>query len=44
MDAEQLRQYLEFYRDLGIGTLYRRESNNAMIVGQARLPTPTELR
>ena len=34
MDAEQLRQYLEFYQDLGIRTLYRREANNAD-VGQA---------
>src|SRR5690349_12811834 len=24
MDAEQLRQYLEFYQDLGIKTVYRR--------------------
>jgi len=24
MDAEQLRQYLEFYQDLGVKTLYRR--------------------
>jgi DNA polymerase len=29
MDAEQLRQYLEFYQDLGIRTLYRREASNA---------------
>ncbi len=26
MDAERLRQYLEFYKDLGIGTVYRREA------------------
>jgi DNA polymerase len=26
MDAERLRQYLEYYQDLGIGTLYRREA------------------
>jgi DNA polymerase len=25
MDAERLRQYLEYYKDLGIGTLYRRQ-------------------
>ena len=31
MDAERLRQYLEYYRDLGIGTLYRREGS----VGQS---------
>jgi hypothetical protein len=24
MNGEQLRQYLEFYRDLGVKTLYRR--------------------
>src|SRR5690349_18725181 len=24
MDADQLRQYLEFYQDLGIKTIYRR--------------------
>ena len=24
MDADQLRQYLEFYQDLGVKTLYRR--------------------
>ena len=43
MDAEQLRQYLEFYQDMGIRTLYRREPS-AVDVGQAgpegaRLPT-----
>ena len=34
MDAEQLRQYLEFYQDMGIRTLYRREPS-AVDVGQA---------
>ena len=34
MDAEQLRQYLEFYQDMGIRTLYRREAS-AADVGQA---------
>ena len=29
MDAERLRQYLEYYRDLGIGTIYRREASGA---------------
>ena len=37
MDAELLRQYLEFYQDLGIKTLYRRESPVAP-VGQAGYP------
>ena len=32
MDADQLRQYLEFYQDLGIKTLYRR--------GEAAVPEP----
>ncbi|HXB72223.1 MAG TPA: uracil-DNA glycosylase [Candidatus Acidoferrales bacterium] len=30
MDAELLRQYLEFYRDLGIATLYRRRPAQAL--------------
>jgi len=34
MDAEQLRQYLEFYRDLGIATLYRQAAPE----GQAAAP------
>ena len=29
METEQLRQYLEFYRDMGIRTLYRREASAA---------------
>ena len=29
MDADQLRQYLEFYQDLGIKTLYRRDRRAA---------------
>src|SRR5947209_7967777 len=29
MDADLLRRYLEFYRDLGITTLYRREPEPA---------------
>ena len=29
MDADTVRQYLEFYRDLGIKTLYRRDSGPA---------------
>jgi uracil-DNA glycosylase len=33
MDADQLRQYLEFYQDLGVDTLYRRGS-----VGSAPAP------
>src|SRR6476620_10069189 len=35
MDAELLRQYLEFYQDLGIKTVYRRG-----VIAQA--PQPTE--
>src|ERR1035438_1482350 len=30
MDAEILRQYLEFYQDLGIKTLYRRDVGQAL--------------
>src|ERR1035441_8655967 len=30
MDAELLRQYLEFYQDLGIKTLYRRDVGQAL--------------
>ena len=35
MDAERLRQYLEYYRDLGIGTLYRR-------AGEGKAAAPPE--
>src|ERR1039458_8380309 len=31
MDADLLRQYLEFYRDLGIQTLYRQSGSNAFV-------------
>jgi hypothetical protein len=34
MDAELLRQYLEFYQDLGIKTLYRQPAP-VVLVGQA---------
>ena len=27
MDAEQLRQYLEFYQDLGVKSVYRRTAS-----------------
>src|ERR1035441_812658 len=39
MDAELLRQYLEFYQDLGIKTLYRREA----VAGPAPIPIPMDL-
>jgi DNA polymerase len=44
MNAEQLRQYLEFYQDMGIRTLYRREATAAN-VGQALSPAnqPTQI-
>ena len=35
MDAELLRQYLEFYRDLGIKTLYRRAAPSGGAGGAA---------
>ncbi|MDE3165530.1 MAG: uracil-DNA glycosylase [Acidobacteriota bacterium] len=37
MNAERLRQYLEFYQDLGIKTLYRRPSSPA--AGDPSLPS-----
>jgi uracil-DNA glycosylase len=37
MDADQLRQYLEFYQDLGIKDLYRRTQPQTVIAGP---PTP----
>jgi DNA polymerase len=43
MDAERLRQYLEYYRDLGIGTLYRREGSVGQTPWSAAGP-PTGLR
>jgi uracil-DNA glycosylase len=36
MDAENLRQYLEFYRDLGIKTLYRRGSGEVPVVNSQK--------
>jgi uracil-DNA glycosylase family 4 len=51
MDAEQLRQYLEFYSDLGIKTLYRRApladargsvTPDAVTVEQAPAEAPVE--
>jgi uracil-DNA glycosylase len=38
MDAELLRQYLEFYQDLGIKTLYRQAAPPAPAVETARAP------
>jgi uracil-DNA glycosylase len=38
MDAESLRQYLEFYRDLGIDTLYRREAAPVEAAAAPELP------
>ena len=38
MDADQLRQYLEFYQDLGIKTLYRRPAETR--AAEAPAPTP----
>src|ERR1035437_4339617 len=37
MDAELLRQYLEFYKDLGIKDLYRQ---TAGLTGESACPTP----
>ena len=36
MDAELLRQYLEFYRDLGIQTLYKRDAPDGESLADAR--------
>jgi DNA polymerase len=51
MDAEQLRQYLEFYQDLGVKSLYRRtapaapvqESRRPEVRVEEAAPTPMEL-
>ena len=41
MDAELLRQYLEFYQDLGIKTLYRQPP--VELAGESACPTSMEL-
>ena len=41
MDAELLRQYLEFYQDLGIKTLYRQAAPPAP-AGETACPTNAE--
>ncbi len=38
MDADLLRQYLEYYKDLGIGALYRRETSPYGAGGPPALP------
>ena len=38
MDAEQLRQYLEFYQDLGIKTLYRQAAPAIATAATAAIP------
>jgi uracil-DNA glycosylase len=38
MNPEELRQYLEFYKDLGIGPLYRREAALAAATPPAPVP------
>jgi len=44
MDADTLRQYLEYYQDLGIKTLYRRQPENIpvpeMAVPNVSAPEP----
>ena len=44
MDAETLRQYLEYYQDLGIKTLYRRglAEKSAEVGHEERWPAPQE--
>ena len=39
MDAELLRQYLEFYQDLGIKTLYRQQAG---LASESACPTTTD--
>src|SRR3977135_2671812 len=45
MDAELLRQYLEFYQDLGIKTLFRRTTATTTPASPTPIPisTPMEL-
>ncbi|MBZ5582178.1 MAG: uracil-DNA glycosylase [Acidobacteriia bacterium] len=40
MNAETLRQYLEFYKDLGIDTVYRRRGRGPGAKGQGTDPEP----
>ena len=42
MDADLLRQYLEFYRDLGIKTLYRQAAPANRLAGETACPTKTQ--
>jgi len=42
MDAETLRQYLEFYRDLGIKTLYRQTGTETVSAETASVPALAE--
>ena len=39
MDTDQLRQYLEFYRDLGVKTLYRKAAPAGVAVETGKSPT-----
>jgi len=45
MDAEQLRQYLEFYQDLGVKSLYRRTAPALAppVTESAPVPAPTPM-
>jgi hypothetical protein len=40
MTPEQLRQYLEFYRDLGVGDIYRREVAQTSVGVKAEVELP----
>jgi DNA polymerase len=42
MDADQLRQYLEFYQDLGIKSVYKRIVVKAEPAAAAEVPAPSE--
>ncbi len=42
MDADQLRQYLEFYQDLGVKTVYKREPAATAPTAPAPAPAPVE--
>jgi DNA polymerase len=46
MDADQLRQYLEFYQDLGVKTVYRRDApaRPSEAAAPASQPSPAPLR
>jgi DNA polymerase len=42
MDAERLRQYLEFYQDLGIKTVYKRDAPALVAIDERPAPLPID--